>query len=256
MAALEEPAPQPALVIEAPLIDEPVEAEPELSCAVTSVAQADAAAMVKVNLSAPCFPNERVVVHHQGMMFTSATDDTGQLDIMVPALAEMAVVIFEFSNGEGSVATAEVSSLSFYDRVVLQWAGDTGFQLHAREFGANYGDGGHVWSGAPRDVSAAALGEGGFVTRLGVTDTLEPRIAEVYTFPSGTAATPGSIDLSVEAEVTARNCGQVIEAQSLELGDGGRLRTQYLTMTAPDCDAIGDFLVLNNLVDDLKIAAN
>ena len=59
-----------------------------------------------------------------------------------------------------------------------------------------------------------------------------------------------------EAEVTAQNCGQVIEAQSLELGDGGRLRTQYLTMTAPDCDAIGDFLVLNNLVDDPKIAAN
>ena len=230
--------------------------QPELACDIDATATAEAAAMVRLELSAPCFANERAVVHHNGMMFTAVTDGSGMLTELVPALAETAVFIVEFANGDGAVATAQVSSLPFYDRVVLQWTGDAGFQLHAREYGANYGDDGHVWSGAARDVTAAALGEGGFVTRLGAADSFEPRMAEIYTFPSGTAKKPGDIALSVEAEVTDANCGRDIEAQSMELKADGALRTQYLTLAVPDCGSVGDFLVLNNLMDDLKIAAN
>lgn len=233
--------------------------EPEMNvtvCDVTANAVADAGAMVRFDVSAPCLPNERAVVHHNGMMFTAVTDGEGQLTSMIPALSETAVVMVEFTSGEGAVAMANVSSLPFYDRVVLQWSGATGFQLHAREYGAGYGSDGHVWSGAARDVSAAALGQGGFVTILGTANTLLPRMAEVYTFPSGTAPREGDIALSVEAEVTAENCGQDIEAQAIELSQNGQPRTQYVTLAVPDCASIGDFLVLNNLVDDLKIAAN
>ena len=238
------PEPQPAPVVETP------------ACGVTASAEVLAGAMVDLSVSAPCLLNERATVHHNGMMFTAATDDAGQFAVSVPALAENAIIIVEFANGDGAIAEVQVTSLQFYDRVVLQWTGDTGFQLHAREFGAEYGSDGHVWVGAPRDVTAAAMGEGGFVTRLGAPDTLAPRMAEIYSFPSGTAARGGDVLLSVEAEVTADNCGQDIEAQALEVQHQGRLRTQYLTLAVLDCSAIGDFLVLNNLVDDLKIAGN
>lgn len=235
-------------------------AEPEMpaepACSVNAIATVDAGAMVRLDVDAPCLMNERMVVHHNGMMFTATTDDAGLMSALVPALSETAVFIVEFDNGDGAVATAEVASLMFYDRVVLQWAGQTGFELHAREYGAEYGSDGHVWSGAAREVTAAALGQGGFMMRLGAEDTFAPRIVEVYTFPSGTASRDGDIALSVEAEVTAQNCGQDIEAQSLEVQADGSLRTQYLTLAVPDCASIGDFLVLNNLVDDLKIAAN
>ena len=50
-----------------------------------------AAAMVKLKLDAACLPNERLTVHHNGMIFTEATDDKGQLNVTVPALAEEAV---------------------------------------------------------------------------------------------------------------------------------------------------------------------
>lgn len=62
--------------------------------------------------------------------------------------------------------------------------------------------------------------------------------------------------LSIEAEVTAGNCGQDISAQAIELRRDGTLRTRELSLAVPDCDGVGDFLVLNNLLDDLKIAAN
>jgi len=224
------------------------------ACDITAEAEAVAAAMVKLALDAACLPNERLTVHHNGMIFTEVTDDKGQLNVTVPALAEEAVFILAFGNGDGAVAQTSVSELSGFNRIVLQWKGAAGFELHAREFGADYGDAGHVWSGAPRDMTAAVLGEGGFMTRNGDTDTSDPLMAEVYSFPVATAAQEGDVALSVEAEVSEANCGLEIEAQALELRGSDQVKTQNLTLAVPDCDAVGNFLVLNNLLQDLKVA--
>ena len=226
------------------------------ACDIVAEAQAVAAAMVKVTLNAACLPNERLTVHHNGMIFTEVTDDKGRLNVTVPALAEEAVFILAFGNGDGAVAQTSVPELSGFNRVVLQWKGAAGFELHAREFGADYGDAGHVWSGAPRDMTAAVLGEGGFMTRNGDTDTSDPLMAEVYSFPVAAAAQKGDVALSVEAEVSEANCGLEIEAQALELRGSDQVKTQNLTLAVPDCDAVGNFLVLNNLLQDLKVAQN
>lgn len=230
-------------------------ADPGPACDITATAETEAGAMVRITVSAACLPGERVVIHHTGMMFTEITDAEGRVEISVPALAEMAVFIAEFGSGEGAVAMVEVPSLAFYDRVVLQWAENVSFHVHAREFGAEYGADGHVWAGAARDMSVAALGEGGFLTVLGNPNAFAPRLAEVYTYPTASSAREGDIDLTVETEITAANCGRLIEAQALEISAEGELRTRDLSLNMPNCDAIGDFLVLNNLVDDLKIAA-
>ncbi len=224
---------------------------PKRGCDVIATATAGAKAMVKLQVSAPCFTNQRVTIHHNGMMFTQATDEEGQLSVTVPALSERAVFIVDFGNGKGAVALSDVAALADYERVAVQWTGNAGFQIHAREFGAAYGSVGHVWSGA----APGGQGSGGFITRLGDSETMMPHMVEIYTFPSGTTALSGVVALSVEAEVTAANCGRDISAQSLELRDGLTLRTRDLVLTMPDCAALGDFLVLNNLVDDLKIAA-
>ncbi len=226
------------------------------ACDIVAEAQAVAAAMVKVTLNAACLPNERLTVHHNGMIFTEVTDDKGRLNVTVPALAEEAVFVLAFGNGDGAVAQTSVPELSGFNRVVLQWKGAAGFELHAREFGADYEDAGHVWSGAPRDMTAAVLGEGGFMARNGDTDTSDPLMAEVYSFPVAAAAQEGDVALSVEAEVSEANCGLEIEAQALELRGSDQVKTQNLTLAVPDCDAVGNFLVLNNLLQDLKVAQN
>tara|TARA_R110002049_G_scaffold44333_6_gene130249 strand:- start:107888 stop:108883 length:996 start_codon:yes stop_codon:yes gene_type:complete len=226
------------------------------TCEITANARAVAAAMVNLTLDAPCLPNERMAVHHNGMIFTETTSATGHIDLTVPALAQEAVFILAFTNGDGAVAQTTVEELATYKRVVLQWKGQTGFEIHAREFGADYGDDGHVWSGAPRDMAAAVTGQGGFISRLGDTAAAEPLMAEVYSFPISATERSGDVALSVEAEVTQANCGIEIEAQSLELVEGGKVKTQNLTLAVPECDAIGNFLVLNNLLQDLKVAHN
>jgi hypothetical protein len=235
---------------------EPTPQAPLDSCEITAEARPMAAAMVNLTLKATCLPNERVNIHHKGMIFTQTTSATGDLNVTVPALSETAVFVLAFGNGEGAVAQTEVEDLVDFDRVVLQWKDVSGFQMHAFEFGASYDDAGHIWSGNPRDTASAITGEGGFVTLNGDTGAASPMMAEVYTFPVAHGRGNGSVALSVEAEVTTANCGQEIEAQTLELMPDDGIRTRDLTLAVPDCDAVGSFLVLNNLFEDLKLASN
>lgn len=261
------PAPEPVLLPDQPvtlaaLDDQPIddmpkeEPAPRFGCELSFSAQPGAAAMVKLTLDAPCMANERFTIHHNGMMFAQTTDDEGRAEISVPALNTSAVFIATFARGDSAVATAEVSTLEYYDRAVVQWSGPEGLHVHALEYGADYGENGHVWAGAARDMASAAKGEGGFITRLGDPGLLNPQMAEVYTFPTGTALQEGDVRLSLEAEVTQANCGKDIEAQTLQKSGTGRMQARELLLAMPECEAVGDFLVLKNLFDDLNIARN
>ena len=231
-----------------------VEAEP--ACHVTAAARPIAAAMVNLTLEASCLPNEPVTVHHNGLLFNQTTDVNGAFDIAIPAMAHDAVFIVAFTDGEGAIAQTRVVDLSEFDRIALQWKGDTGFHLHAREFGADYGSEGHVWSGAARDMSYAVTGEGGYISLLGDTSVPDGLLAEVYTFPTDIAQNAGKIELSVETKVASNNCGLEIEAQTLQTRSGFEITSRDLTLSVPDCEAAGNFLVLNNFFEDLKVASN
>lgn len=227
---------------------------PSLACDVSLTVEPLPAALVSLQLAAPCMSGERVVVHHGPMKFTEIIGADGHMHVNVPALAEKANFVVILGNGDGATANAEVPSLRFYDRVVVQWQGDTGISLHAREYGADYGSEGHVWRERTRDVSAVADGSKGFLTRLGDDALPEPLVAEVYTFPSGSAKREGAVYLSVEADVTPGNCGRSVAAESFEVREAGEAERHRLSLEVPECDAVGELLVLKNLVQDLKIA--
>ncbi|MBY6056367.1 hypothetical protein [Leisingera daeponensis] len=218
-------------------------------CQMTVAAEAVAQAMVTFSVDAPCRANEPLTVHHSGMSFTVSLDSAGHYAAQLPALTRTAVFIAESASGPGAVAVAEVSDFGAVEHVVVQWSANSGFELHAREFGAAYGSAGHVWHGATAGTSA------GRIIRLGDENLLAPRIAEIYSVPASVSGQSGSVALTAEAEVTGSNCGRDVFAQALQLR-AGRLSTRDLVMAMPDCEAQGSFLVLNNLLEDLKIAAN
>jgi hypothetical protein len=229
------------------------------ACRMQASAKALPGAMVALTILAPCRAGERVTLHHQGMMVTETLGDTGALELTVPALASTAIFIVEptmapkalrirTASAGGAVVQVAVPDMAQVDRVVLQWSGNSGFEVHAREFGAQYGERGHVWHGAD---PARGAGE---MVQLGDRAQLSPRLAEVYSFRRDVTAADGVIEISVEAEVTEINCGREIAAQSLRFSQG-RVQTRDLVLEMPDCTATGDFLVLNNLVEHLKIAA-
>ncbi|WP_163848018.1 hypothetical protein [Pseudooceanicola aestuarii] len=228
----------------------------DAACVPTAKATAGAAAMVALEIAAPCLGDDRVTILHQGLVFTEVTDAEGRLNVTVPALAESAGFFISFSDETTVMAFAEVPSIDFYDRTVLQWKGGAGFGLHALEYGADYDSAGHVYAGADRDITIPARGEGGLITRLGNPEAPEPMLADVYTFPTATAKTNGTVAISIEAEVTTDNCGRSVDASVLSVLRGEMADSHDLEVTVPDCDATGEYLVLKNIVNDLKIARN
>lgn len=231
--------------------------EPEKmpDCPIEATATPQAAAMIDYKLSAPCFAGAEVVITHEDLMFSEVLSEDGTLIAEIPALAQDATVRAFFTTGETMETSLPIESFHLYDRVLVQWRGATGVQIHAREFGAAYGDAGHVWSGSERDRSAIAEGQGGYMNTLG-DDTLDgAHIAEVYTFPTALSRMSGAVDLTVETEVTAQNCGRDIRAKAIQFTAGKQVSSQDLTLSVPDCSTIGSFLVLNNLLQDLTVAS-
>lgn len=260
-------APQPGQLPDLPielaaLDDQPItpvpreEPSPRFGCEIKLHAVGVEAAMVDLALDAACKPNAQFTVHHSGMMFSAVTDADGLSGLTVPALSEEAMFIVSFASGGSALTSVQVENFGDYDRAVVQWNGPTGLQIHALEYDATYDEPGHIWEGAAHDLSRAIAGEGGFLTLLGDPALFTPHLAQVYTFPSGTAARAGIIDLSLEAVVTEDTCGRDVEAQVLQKTGEDSMIARDLSLAMPDCDAVGDFLVLKNMFDNLNIASN
>ncbi|MEM1287894.1 MAG: hypothetical protein AAF748_00250 [Pseudomonadota bacterium] len=229
-----------------PSLDGPLPA----SCAISGSAVEQPASMVLFELSAPCNAGQLLTVQHGGMVFTATLDGSGVLAVEIPALASNVTISARLQDGSVFQASTRLDLPMPAYRVVLQYNGVTGLQLHALEFGATYGDIGHVWAENPRDpVSADRVG-GGFLTRLGAMDQSGAFMAEVYTLPTRPAG--AEVRLSVEAEVSDANCSRDIAGQVLQPDENGVYRQASLTASVPGCDALGEYLIFDGMLDDLR----
>lgn len=220
-------------------------------CTATLVLAAQPSAMLGLTLLAPCQPDQRVVLRHAGLAVTGRTSVTGALFLSLPAMAQAARVSVLFGDGTTLEATADVPDLARLQRFAVQWMDRDTFQLHAFENGADYGQPGHVWAGAAQLPPAGAPHQAGFLTEIGDATVDLPMLAQVYTWPA--AETP--VDIVVETSVTEATCGRELLGETLTAA-GGEVTITDLTVAMPDCAAMGDILVLKNLVPDMTLAAN
>ena len=204
-------------------------------------------AMIGVTLLAPCAPNARVVLQHEGLAVTGLTTATGSLITTLPALTTEAQVTAVLADGSKAKTELIVPDAADFRRFGVQWQGDDAFQVMAYENGADFGAKGHIYGLQPGTASDA----GGFLQVLGNPAAPMPLIAEVYTYPKGRAP----VDMVVESAVTAKTCGRELLGETLMAAEG-KVTVNDLTLAMPDCAAIGDFLVLNNLAQDMTLAAN
>ncbi len=227
-----------------------------LPCGLTVTTEVMPAAMVALDIMDPCQPNARVLVEHSGLNLTGQTDVMGILTMDIPAFESPAFFTVRMPDGSTASALAGLPDIASYYRVGVQWMNNRELELHAMEFGATYGDPGHIWRENPGSPDRAAMGEGGFISHLGTASVTDPMLAEVYTFPRDTLDSDGTVRLTIEAPVTPINCGQETQARTLESDVEGSVAIIELTFTVPGCDAVGDYLVLQNLLQDLRVASN
>lgn len=237
--------------VAAPL-DETLQAELD-NCAVWVVATPAPGAMLDFSVYAPCDRGGDVTVTHAGLTVDTRIGPDGQLAMMVPALAENATLTLGFTDGRLQSDSTYVPDLAQHERVVLQWEGPATMLLHAYEFGAEYGQAGHVHAGQPR---APGQDGHGFLSVLGDPAIVDGRRAQVYSYPRGEAPRTGSVRLEIEAPVTDASCGKPLDATAIEMLGGvvGELRAISLEM--PACDGEGGYVVLPGALPDLRIAMN
>lgn len=227
-----------------------------ISCDPQLAMTAQRGAMVKLSLVTGCKPETRVDISHSGISFTEETDAAGQLTLDIPALSSPAQFTIQVEGEDALATSVDLPDITDHDRVALQWSGANGLSIQALEFGAEPGTKGHVSADDPHSPLRGMLAHGGFLTRLGKNDSEDAGRVEIYSFPSGTTRRDGVVRLHVEAQVTPLTCGQTIEAHALQTRPSGSLRRIDLSVAVPGCDAVGNTLVLKNVLQDLKIAQN
>lgn len=243
----------------APAVTEPAvtTAEPApliAECETGFTAMAAPGAMVELTLEAPCYKGQMVDIFHAGMRFSEEINANGLMQVSVPAMEEDAFFNALFTDGTTQSTDILMLTVSDYQRSALYWKGNAGFALYALENGAAYGSDGHVSAESPFAASRGVAGQGGFLTELG--QNVDGYHSVVYSYPAMLMDTAPAPEISIEAQVQDNTCGTEIAATFMGNSVAGGLDTTPLIMAVPGCDAVGEFLVLKNLAQDLRIAAN
>lgn len=203
-----------------------------------------ATAVVELEIRATCDAGQRVDIQHDGLRIAAILDDFGNAILTLPALSAAPVYAITVQGREAVQIDGTPLDFAGYRRAVLLAAPEAGFELHAYEAGATFGEAGHVWSELPYDPIRALVGRGGFLARAGTPSLMGSKIAQIYTVPSDT-----DVAVSLEAVVTEANCGRDIEALTIRpTADGHPVMTPW-QVAMPDCEAIGEVIILGDLAD-------
>jgi hypothetical protein len=224
-------------------------------CQVEATAEAGRGAVISLDVDA-CERDVPLTVSHAGLVFSAATGRDGRFSADIPAFEPDATVEVSVAGQPPITLKAAVPDAIWYDRVALVWDGSAPLSIHALELGAGPGSAGHVSAAHPRGPERAESAEGGFLVSLGEPALGEATLAEIYSFPSGRFTRQGTVRLAVSAEVTRATCNRTLPVRILQSTGGTALRESAVPLAFPDCKAVGDILVLKNLLQDLKIARN
>jgi hypothetical protein len=227
-----------------------------LPCGLSIDATPAPGAIVALDVMAPCQPDTMITIAHSGLTLAGRTDAFGLLSMDIPAFETPAFFSAEAPDGSVEVTLVPVPDLRDYDRVAVQWQAPAEVELHAMEFGASFGGPGHVWQDAPGQLAEALAERGGFLTRLGDTDGESLHRAQVYSLPRAALRSGDTVRLSVDLAITDGNCGQSVSAHTLQIMENDQVDVTPIELTMPGCDAVGDYLVLQNPLRDLRLASN
>lgn len=210
------------------------------------------AGTLTVTFRAPCDPGQTLHLRQGAVEFAQDLDANGRLSLRLPAFTDEVVIEARLGAVQLTGALTLPQALD-YQHVALIWEGPQMLGLNAFEFGAARNEMGHVWWGAPKSPVRASRGSGGFMTRF-VSDT-GPSV-EIYTLPATHGALNGVVRLVVEARVTGKTCGRIATARAIQPTAFRRISESDVQVALPDCDRIGEVVVLQNLLRDMRLAAN
>lgn len=219
-----------------------------VGCSADVVAEPSVDGLISLRLTAPCNPNERVVISHGDLAFSATLDAAGAFSAYIPALSTPAKVDVFLSDDTYLQAETVVPEYGSYARMIVQWTGSDSLALHAFHRGAAYGEDGHIHARNPFDPDL----EEAFLVALGDPTGVEPMLAQVYSIPLAQADI-ASVQLEVAAN--AETCGKDLSAFVMPTHGTGAGHVEELSIAMPDCGAGDGFVILDLGFDPVTPAA-
>lgn len=247
-------AQQTRLASTEPLVEtsnDPAVVREQATCEVFLVATPAPAAMLEVSVYAPCDRGQQAEMSHAGLSFDTHIGEDGQLMVQIPALSQEASVVLTFADGRVHTDSTSVDDVSMYERAVLQSRAPAYLGLNAYEFGAAFGDTGHVHMQNAREP-----GVSGFLSVLGDPTLENGQMAQVYTYPIGISQNSDAVTLEIEAAISEASCGHMVEASAIGVQGGMIVQERAINMTMPDCDGVGGYVILQDVLPEQSVAMN
>ncbi|MFQ5622991.1 MAG: hypothetical protein ACE5FS_06300 [Paracoccaceae bacterium] len=221
-------------------------------CPVGLEAVSSSGATLRIAIDAPCHQGESFTLEHASIRFAARTDTEGRAILEFPALAEKAEIGLKFASGGSRRVTVTVPDLDRYIRLAVSWEGPADIDLHAFEFGADAGEIGHVWSGAPRGYREARKSGGGYISVLG-SGGKGPQ-AEIYTLPLFRRADSGLVEMSLALNGAA-GCGEAVPIRVVRAHARAYMAVRNLRLEVADCGGRSEPVFIANALGDLRVAS-
>lgn len=193
--------------------------------------------LLKVMLSAPCHRSVPLRLTFNGLVADLTTGPHGDWETRLPQIGTSSQIAFDFGDVRLSQSVASRNPAQL-QHVILSWQGPQTFRVQAEMHGAAASP-----DAALSDTHLTRLGDGsgsGF---------------EISSFPVGVGQNLGLVRLSVDATVTAGNCGKSVATTAYQSGFLSGLRRTEISYTMPDCASVGETVRLQNLFRDMRLAA-
>ncbi len=211
--------------------------------------------LIELEVSAPCLPNTRVEVRHGKMTVAFRIGHSGTLSEVIPAFEEKARFAVVLADGTLLKSSVKVPDLKNVDRIAIQWKGAYDIGLHALEFGADPGSGGHVSAAQTASNAPSVIAARGYAIRLGDATVDNPVQVEIYSLIHSGKTASGVVELIVSAAATPEVCGKSQILHSFRSRGGRLVGASGLRFKMPECDSSNQSIVLKNAVRDLIIAS-
>ncbi|MEM6407632.1 MAG: hypothetical protein AAF700_04360 [Pseudomonadota bacterium] len=198
-----------------------------LPCGETLRVTAGAAALLKVEITAPCRPHAAVTIEHAGLRFEDALSYAGVLEFVIPALEESGTVTARLGQDTALTQADPVEDLSQFTRIAIGW--DAG---HAME----------ILADAPAHLPVTVL-------RFGPNKDLH-----ILSHHRDPGHKPGVIRLALARMIEVETCASGAEGSVLKLLPDLPPQRYKLKLAAPGCAHLGEMFLLKNILQDLKLA--
>jgi hypothetical protein len=173
------------------------EALAPVDCALDFSAFPASGGMMQLEATSPCRAGRVAVLHMDDLRIALRFDAEGGISANVPGAGRDLLLDLVTSDGISASVSLTLLDAATVERVALIWDGQADLNLHAFEFGATPGGGGHVWAGGAPDARGYRRGSTGLVSSFPALDGLGQSV-EFYSFNPGRRSPVGRIVMAVE----------------------------------------------------------